>query len=148
VQVENKIDNQVKGGFIPTSLAAHPDGSVVLALGERGLLQCFDIALSPVQLAFPNEEQLTGTILDIREVVLGLIEYIELFLIRVRITIYAKIAIFHEILVISTKKFAKNLNFLKIYFVRTKQNPISQTLKNTKTRENHRNESNKRNFRL
>jgi hypothetical protein len=71
VQVENKIDNQVKGGFIPTSLAAHPDGSVVLALGERGLLQCFDIALSPVQLAFPNEEQLTGTILDIREVVLG-----------------------------------------------------------------------------
>ncbi len=70
MQVENKIDNQVKGGFIPTSLAAHPDGSVVLALGERGLLQCFDIALSPVQLAFPNEEQLTGTILDIREVVL------------------------------------------------------------------------------
>jgi hypothetical protein len=59
----------VKGGFIPTSLAAHPDGSVVLALSEKGLLQCFDIALSPVQLAFPNEEQLTGTILDIRHVV-------------------------------------------------------------------------------
>jgi WD repeat-containing and planar cell polarity effector protein Fritz len=66
-QVENKIDNQVKAGFIPTSLAAHPDGSVVLALGEKGLLQCFDIALSPVQLAFPNEEQLTGNILDIRQ---------------------------------------------------------------------------------
>ena len=57
----------MKGGFIPTSLAAHPDGSVVLALGEKGLLQCFDIALSPVQLAFPNEEQLTGNILDIRQ---------------------------------------------------------------------------------
>ena len=56
-QAENKVDNQVKAGFIPCSLASHPDGALFLAVSEKGLVQCFDIALSPIQLCFPNEEQ-------------------------------------------------------------------------------------------
>ena len=56
-QVENKVDNQVRAGFIPYSLHCHPDGAVFLAVSEKGLVQCYDIALTPVQLCFPNEEQ-------------------------------------------------------------------------------------------
>ena len=65
VQVENKIDNQVRAGFIPHQLLCHPDGAVFMAVSEKGLVQCFDIALSPVQLCFPNEEQVTGSLLDL-----------------------------------------------------------------------------------
>lgn len=65
VQVENKIDNQVRAGFIPHQLLCHPDGAVFMAVSEKGLIQCFDIALSPVQLCFPNEEQVTGSLLDL-----------------------------------------------------------------------------------
>ena len=65
VQVENKIDNQVRAGFIPNQLLCHPDGAVFMAVSEKGLIQCFDIALSPVQLCFPNEEQVTGSLLDL-----------------------------------------------------------------------------------
>ena len=64
-QVENRIDNQVRAGFIPHQLLPHPDGAVFLAVSEKGLVQCFDIALTPVQLCFPNEEQVTGSLLDL-----------------------------------------------------------------------------------
>jgi len=64
-QVENKVDNQVKAGFIPSSLVCHPDGAIFFAISEKGLVQCFDIALTPVQLCFPNEEQVTGNVLDL-----------------------------------------------------------------------------------
>ena len=63
--MENKIDNQVRAGFIPHQLLCHPDGAVFMAVSEKGLVQCFDIALSPVQLCFPNEEQVTGSLLDL-----------------------------------------------------------------------------------
>ena len=63
--MENRIDNQVRAGFIPHQLLPHPDGAVFLAVSEKGLVQCFDIALTPVQLCFPNEEQVTGSLLDL-----------------------------------------------------------------------------------
>ena len=63
--MENRIDNQVRAGFIPQQLLCHPDGAVFLAVSEKGLVQCFDIALTPVQLCFPNEEQVTGSLLDL-----------------------------------------------------------------------------------
>ena len=56
-QVENKVDNQVRAGFIPHSLHCHPDGAIFFAVSEKGLVQCYDVALTPVQLCFPNEEQ-------------------------------------------------------------------------------------------
>jgi len=55
----------VKAGFIPSSLVCHPDGAIFFAISEKGLVQCFDIALSPLQLCFPNEEQVTGNVLDL-----------------------------------------------------------------------------------
>ena len=64
-QVENKVDNQVRAGFIPHSLHCHPDGAIFLAVSEKGLVQCFDIGLTPIQLCFPNEEQVTGSVMDI-----------------------------------------------------------------------------------
>jgi len=64
-QVENKVDNQVKAGFIANKLICHPDGAVFFAISEKGLVQCFDIALTPIQLCFPNEEQVTGNVLDL-----------------------------------------------------------------------------------
>ena len=64
-QVENKVDNQVRAGFTPQSLHCHPDGAVFLAVGEKGLVQCYDIALTPLQLTLPNEEQVTGSVMDI-----------------------------------------------------------------------------------
>ena len=65
--MENKVENQVKAGFIPHSLIPHPDGALFLALGEKGLVQCFDIALSPLRLSFSNEEQVTGNVLDLSQ---------------------------------------------------------------------------------
>jgi hypothetical protein len=64
-QVENRVDNQVKGGFTASSLVCHPEGAIFLALSEKGLVQCFDTALTPVQLCFPNEEQVTSNVLDL-----------------------------------------------------------------------------------
>jgi WD40 repeat protein len=64
-QIENKVDNQVKAGFIANSLICHPDGAIFFAISEKGLVQCFDIALTPIQLCFPNEEQVTGNVLDL-----------------------------------------------------------------------------------
>ena len=55
----------MKAGFIPSSLVCHPDGAIFFAISEKGLVQCFDIALSPLQLCFPNEEQVTGNVLDL-----------------------------------------------------------------------------------
>ena len=59
------MDNQVRAGFTPQSLHCHPDGAVFLAVGEKGLVQCYDIALTPLQLTLPNEEQVTGSVMDI-----------------------------------------------------------------------------------
>ena len=59
------MDNQVKASFTASSLVCHPEGAVFLALSEKGLVQCFDAALTPVQLCFPNEEQVTSTVLDL-----------------------------------------------------------------------------------
>ena len=64
-KVENRVDNQVKASFTASSLVCHPEGAVFLALSEKGLVQCFDAALTPVQLCFPNEEQVTSTVLDL-----------------------------------------------------------------------------------
>ena len=36
-----------------------------LAVGDKGLVQCYDIALTPIQLTLPNEEQVTGSVMDI-----------------------------------------------------------------------------------
>ena len=59
------MDNQVKASFTASSLVCHPEGAVFLALSEKGLVQCFDAALTPVQLCFPNEEQVTSTVLHL-----------------------------------------------------------------------------------
>ena len=59
------MDNQVKASFTASTLVCHPEGAVFLALSEKGLVQCFDAALTPVQLCFPNEEQVTSTVLDL-----------------------------------------------------------------------------------
>ena len=58
-QVENRVDNQVRAGFIAQSLHCHPDGAIFLAVSEKGLVQCYDIALTPIQICFPNEEQVS-----------------------------------------------------------------------------------------
>ena len=63
--MENRVDNQVKVSFTASTLVCHPEGAVFLALSEKGLVQCFDAALTPVQLCFPNEEQVTSTVLDL-----------------------------------------------------------------------------------
>ena len=55
----------MRAGFTPQSLHCHPDGAVFLAVGEKGLVQCYDIALTPVQLTLPNEEQVTGSVMDL-----------------------------------------------------------------------------------
>ncbi len=36
-------------GFVPWRLRAHPDGAVFVAASERGMVQCFDIALTPIR---------------------------------------------------------------------------------------------------
>ena len=59
------MDNQVKASFTASNLVCHPEGAVFLALSEKGLVQCFDAALTPVQLCFPNEEQVTSTVLHL-----------------------------------------------------------------------------------
>ena len=58
-QVENRVDNQVRAGFIAQSPHCHPDGAIFLAVSEKGLVQCYDIALTPIQICFPNEEQVS-----------------------------------------------------------------------------------------
>ena len=55
----------MKASFTASSLVCHPEGAVFLALSEKGLVQCFDAALTPVQLCFPNEEQVTSTVLHL-----------------------------------------------------------------------------------
>ena len=55
----------MKASFTASSLVCHPEGAVFLALSEKGLVQCFDAALTPVQLCFPNEEQVTSTVLEL-----------------------------------------------------------------------------------
>ena len=41
------------------------DGAIILAFGEKGLIQCFDLALQPIFLANPMEAQPTNTMLDL-----------------------------------------------------------------------------------
>ena len=55
----------MRAGFTAQSLHCHPDGAVFLAVGEKGLVQCYDIALTPIQLTLPNEEQVTSSVMDI-----------------------------------------------------------------------------------
>ena len=49
----------MRAGFIAQSLHCHPDGAIFLAVSEKGLVQCYDIALTPIQICFPNEEQVS-----------------------------------------------------------------------------------------
>ena len=41
------------------------DGAIILAFGEKGLIQCFDLALQPILLANPMEAHPTNTMLDL-----------------------------------------------------------------------------------
>ena len=65
---QNKFECQTKGAFIPTILTIHPEKSLILSANEKGLLQCWDIALNPIYLSTPSEADFnTGgsNILDI-----------------------------------------------------------------------------------
>ena len=59
------MEQETKIGFIPTCLSASPEGALLFALSEKGLIQCLDIALNPIQLSSPGEEDQSGTLLDI-----------------------------------------------------------------------------------
>jgi len=47
--VQHKLECQTKCCFTPNILKLHPDQALFVALNEKGLVQCFDIALSPIK---------------------------------------------------------------------------------------------------
>ena len=65
---QNKFECQTKGAFIPTMLTLHPDKSVIFSANEKGLIQCWDIALNPIYLSLSAEADFNmggSNILDI-----------------------------------------------------------------------------------
>ena len=61
---QNKIECQSKATFVPTLLSLHPDQALVFAANEKGLIQCWDIALTPIYLQMAGEYN-NGSILDV-----------------------------------------------------------------------------------
>ncbi len=47
--VQHKLECQTKCAFTPTILRLHPDQAIFAAANEKGMVQCFDIALSPIR---------------------------------------------------------------------------------------------------
>ena len=52
---QNKFECQTKAAFIPTMLSLHPEKSLLLSCNEKGLFQCWDIALNPIFLSMSTE---------------------------------------------------------------------------------------------
>ena len=52
---QNKFECQTKGAFIPTILTLHPDKSLIFSANEKGLIQCWDIALNQIYLTLSAE---------------------------------------------------------------------------------------------
>ena len=52
---QNKIECQSKATFVPTLLSLHPDQVLVFAANDKGLVQCWDIALTPIYLQMSGE---------------------------------------------------------------------------------------------
>ena len=48
--VQHKLECQTKCAFVPNFLKLHPDQGLFIAADDKGLVQCFDIALSPIRL--------------------------------------------------------------------------------------------------
>lgn len=59
--VAHKLDCQTRCAFIPSAVRVHPDGALLVAASERGLVQCFDVALGPIRIAFSHDEQQIGS---------------------------------------------------------------------------------------
>jgi hypothetical protein len=47
--VQHKLECQTKCAFVPNFLKLHPDQGLFIAANDKGLIQCFDIALSPIR---------------------------------------------------------------------------------------------------
>lgn len=47
--LHHTLDCQTKCSFIPSLIQMHPDQTLLVAASEKGLLQCFDIALNPIR---------------------------------------------------------------------------------------------------
>ena len=47
--VQHKLECQTKCAFVPTFLKLHPDQGLFIVANERGLIQCIDVALSPIR---------------------------------------------------------------------------------------------------
>ena len=63
---QNKLECQTKGAFIPNVLTLHPEKALILSANEKGLLQCWDIALNPITLSLSSEADFgSSTVLDI-----------------------------------------------------------------------------------
>ena len=63
---QNKLECQTKAAFIPSVLTLHPEKSVIMSANEKGLLQCWDIALNPITLSLTSEADFgSSTVLDI-----------------------------------------------------------------------------------
>jgi hypothetical protein len=69
---QNKLECETKSAFIPTSLKLHPDKVIVMTSNDKGLMQCWDIALNPIKLLMTSEadhlnhgSSASGNVLDV-----------------------------------------------------------------------------------
>ena len=65
--IHHSLDCQTKCSFYPSLIRVHPDQALIVTASEKGLLQCFDIALNPIKLTFSHEESLGSAILDLSQ---------------------------------------------------------------------------------
>lgn len=65
LHIETGLKAHATCPMLPSILAWHPDGGLIVVAGGQGELQCFDLGLSPLRLQLVSEEDVIGTSLQL-----------------------------------------------------------------------------------
>lgn len=65
--IHHKLDCQTKCSFIPSLIQIHPDKAICMVSSDKGMLQCFDIALNPIRLNVYQEDEVGSNVIDLSQ---------------------------------------------------------------------------------
>ncbi|XP_059099079.1 WD repeat-containing and planar cell polarity effector protein fritz homolog isoform X2 [Tigriopus californicus] len=65
--IHHKLDCQTKCSFIPSLIEIHPDKAICMVSSDKGMLQCFDIALNPIRLNVYQEDEAGSNVIDLSQ---------------------------------------------------------------------------------
>ncbi|KAM9465979.1 WD repeat-containing and planar cell polarity effector protein fritz homolog isoform 1-T2 [Clarias gariepinus] len=65
IHIKTGLQTRVTCPMLPSVLAWHPDGGMIVVAGGQGELQCFDLGLSPLRLQLVSEDNVSSTSLQL-----------------------------------------------------------------------------------